>query len=111
MSAVRLPVASALAASPHRNRTFQLPDLVSDLLDRRVEELRAMGFRCTRADIVGALVQGVAASGNDGLVELGEQVQRYLAMKVGEAASVSAGNFVELRPTVPGRRPLQTRTT
>lgn len=53
---VEVEVASLLDDSPGRHRTFHLPDVLSDRLDKIIASVRSSGVTATRSEIVGGLL-------------------------------------------------------
>lgn len=89
--------------TPTRNRTFNLPDLVSELVDDLVRQLTSEGFSASRSDVVAALI--VQARGTE-TAQLEQAIRGY---RLADAASVAAHRVehgeVELRPLGHGPRP------
>lgn len=101
----RVAADARLTLTPARNRTFNLPDLVSELVDDLVEQLTSEGFAATRSDVVAALV--LKAQGMETL-RLEQAVRNY---RLAEVASVAAHRVEEgevtLRPLGHGPRPMR----
>ena len=91
-----------LASTKDRNRTFKIPDLVSDLLDEVVESAVNVGYPTNRASIVAALICHVRDFSGEQIETL---VRRYLEEKVGNISETARSQgYVEPRRTSPGPR-------
>lgn len=96
-------ISDRLATTPSRNRTFCLPDLVSDLVDDLVDRTAAVGYSTKRAEVVAALIVAARTLPPD---ELEERVREYLTLDVGSiAGDRQRDGMVDLRPPAPGPRP------
>lgn len=85
-----------------RNRTFMLPDVISERLDSLVQQLEVAGIRVTRAEIVGALI--LAASTDTD--EIGRLVRAYKQASVADVyLGAPEGPGLRLETTQPGPRP------
>lgn len=84
-----------------RNRTFMMPDVLSERLDALVQLLDDDGVRVTRADIVGALVLAAPADAD----EIDRLVRSYKHAPVTEAfIGEPEGPGLRLGTTQPGPR-------
>lgn len=85
-----------------RNRTFMLPDVVSERLDALVEHLDVTAVRTTRAELVGALLLDARADTQ----QLEELLRRYRLASVAEAhLGDRHGDRLHLHAPAPGPRP------
>lgn len=85
-----------------RNRTFMLPDVMSERLDALVKQLEGSGTRATRADLVAALL--LAASTDTD--EIDRLVRAYKKAVVADAyVGDRQGPGLRLRTAQPGPRP------
>lgn len=85
-----------------RNRTFMLPDVLSERLDAIVLHLEEVGVRATRADIVAGLVLAAPVEAH----EIEGLVRKYKRATVAEAfVGEPAGPGLRLGSTQPGPRP------
>lgn len=93
-----------LAKQPGRQRTFKLPDLLSDRLDNLCKTVTKDGTHGTiqRQDLLAALV----ATSVEDLGDLDKLIDRYWNMKVREAliGDEKGAKIIELYPVKPGRR-------
>lgn len=85
-----------------RNRTFMLPDVVSERLDALVKQLEDSGTRVTRADLVAALLLAASTDAE----ELDRLVRAYRKAVVADAyVGDRQGPGLRLRAAQPGPRP------
>lgn len=91
----------ALWRSRSRNRTFMLPDVLSERLDALVRLLDDSGFRVTRAEIVGALLFAAEPDAD----EMDRLVRSFKQATVDAAyLGERQGPGLQLGPTHPGPR-------
>lgn len=95
-----VPPDQPVLATSSRNRTFYLPDLVSDRLDDVVERARETGYTASRGEIVGALIAFVSESPQ----ETHDLVKRYRILTAKEVPLTGATETIEVRPIRPGPR-------
>jgi len=85
-----------------RNRTFKLPDVVSERLDALVEHLTAQGVRTDRAELVGSLLLAAEPDAD----HLDALLRRYRLAAVADVhLGDRQGARLELHPAAPGPRP------
>lgn len=85
-----------------RNRTFMLPDVISERLDALVQQLDDAGVRVTRAEVVGALLLAASTDAD----EMGRLVRTYKRAPVADAYfGEPEGPGLKLGATHPGPRP------
>lgn len=85
-----------------RNRTFMLPDVMSERLDDLVQRLEVSGVRVTRAEIVGALLLAASTEPD----ELDRLLRVYRRAVVADAyVGEREGSGLRLRTAHPGPRP------
>lgn len=88
--------------TPSRNRTFMLPDVVSERLDALLEHLDAAGVRANRAELVGLLLLDTEPDAQ----HLETLLRRYRLASVADVhLGDRQGEGLELHPTAPGPRP------
>ncbi|MDN5767832.1 MAG: hypothetical protein L0H96_19330 [Humibacillus sp.] len=95
--------ASDVAYATHgRNRTYLIPDVVSDRLDELLQIMGAGGFRAERADLVGALIFGAPSEADD----LQRLVQSYRTATVQQVSlqDPTKSGRVKVQPAVQGPR-------
>lgn len=95
--------ASDVAYETHgRNRTYLIPDVVSDRLDELLQIMGAGGFRAERADLVGALIFGAPTKADD----LQRLVQSYRTATVQQVSlhEPSRSGTVKVQPASQGPR-------
>lgn len=95
-----VPPDQPVLSTTSRNRTFWLPDLVSDRLDDVVEKVRQEGYTASRAEVVGALISFTSADPEP----LHELLKRYRALAAREVPVGAQGDNIEVRPIRPGPR-------
>jgi hypothetical protein len=92
---------AALWRSRSRNRTFMLPDAMSERLDALVRLLDDSGVRVTRAEIVGAMLFAAKTDAD----ELDRLVRSFKQATVADAyIGERQGPGLQLGPTHPGPR-------
>ena len=92
----------AVWRTPSRNRTFMLPDVLSERLDVLVQALEDLGIRATRADVVGALVLAAPADAK----EIDRLIRAYKRASVAQAfIGEAVGPGLQLGEIQPGPRP------
>lgn len=85
-----------------RNRTFMLPDVVSERLDALVEHLDVVAVRTNRAELVGALLLDTKADTQ----HLEQLLRRYRLASVADAhLGDQHGERLQLHAPAPGPRP------
>ena len=95
-----VPPDRPVLSTTSRNRTFWLPDLVSDRLDDVVEKVRHEGYTASRAEVVGALISFASADPKT----LHECLKRYRALTAREVPVGAIDDNIEVRPIRPGPR-------
>lgn len=95
-----VPPDQPVLSTTSRNRTFCLPDLVSDRLDDVVEKVRQEGYTASRAEVVGALISLTSADPE----HLHALMKRYRALTAREVPLAAQGENIEVRPIRPGPR-------
>lgn len=92
-----------VASSQCRNRTFNIPDVVSQALDSIVEDLGAHGYRAGRSDVIAALIVGCLRKQPEDNERL---VRSYLKTTVRDALGLAEDrDYVSVRTVHPGPRP------
>lgn len=101
-SEVRLGKNEMASATPGRNRTFNLPDVVTDRLDALLQVMEDQGFRAERTDLVAALICEAEPNGP----ELQRIVQDYRTMRVRQVVlgADPESTTVVVKPAGPGPR-------
>lgn len=108
MSSTRgIAVSTPISETQSRNRTFMIPDLVSDLADGLVERIATIGFRTNRAELISALIVKMNESTAR---DLEQDIRTYLSSDISAALNLSKRTkSVTPKAAQPGPRPRRAR--
>ena len=105
MEQPQLSVKARICGTPARNRTFQLPDVLSDVIDELIDRADEQGYSVNRAELVAALVTRAANSTGK---EVEEAVREYRLASVGSVVT-NKNNDGFVTPRMAGRGPRKRR--